>query len=142
MKKSFTLIELLVVLAIIGILAAMIIASLSGARARARDATRKSDLRQVKTALEQYYSDKEQYKIQTAPMDLNVTNTDLTTEYIKNMPNEPKPGLPPYKYQTNSDGTAYCLYSILENTKDPDYDKAPPTGFSLPSGYHYSMCSD
>ena len=53
-KKGFTLIELLVVVAIIGILATIVLSSLSSARERARDATRLSDIRTIQTALELY----------------------------------------------------------------------------------------
>jgi len=56
-NKAFTLIELLVVIAIIGVLAAVVLASLNSARAKARDAQRLSDLKQIQTALEMYYNE-------------------------------------------------------------------------------------
>ena len=57
MKKGFTLIELLVVIAIIGLLSSIVLASLSSAREKARDTTRKSDLRSIATALHLWESD-------------------------------------------------------------------------------------
>lgn len=49
---GFTLIELLVVIAIIGVLASTILASLNGARSKARNARERSDVRQIILALE------------------------------------------------------------------------------------------
>ncbi|MBU2220023.1 prepilin-type N-terminal cleavage/methylation domain-containing protein, partial [Patescibacteria group bacterium] len=54
-SKGFTLIELLVVIAIIGILATIVMVSLNTARAKARDARRISDVRQIQLALQMHY---------------------------------------------------------------------------------------
>lgn len=52
LKKAFTLIELLVVVSIIGILAAVVIVSVSGARRKANDAKVKSDIQSIMSASE------------------------------------------------------------------------------------------
>jgi prepilin-type N-terminal cleavage/methylation domain-containing protein len=54
-RRGFTLIELLVVIAIIGLLASVVMASLNSARAKARDAKRVSELKQISLAIEFYY---------------------------------------------------------------------------------------
>lgn len=56
-QKGFTLVELLVVIAIIGILSAVVLASLNTARERGRDAKRIGDLNNVRLALEFYFDD-------------------------------------------------------------------------------------
>ena len=59
--KGFTLIELLVVIAIIAILIAFGVANFLGARQRAKDVQKKSDLNEIKNALRLYYNDYERY---------------------------------------------------------------------------------
>jgi prepilin-type N-terminal cleavage/methylation domain-containing protein len=66
-QKGFTLIELLVVIAIIGLLASVVLLALGTARSKARDAKRLSDLRQIGTAMDLYYSSCNSYPIVTAP---------------------------------------------------------------------------
>ncbi len=51
-KRGFTVIELLIVISIIGILAAIILASMSAARAKGRDARRYRDIEEIHTAIE------------------------------------------------------------------------------------------
>lgn len=60
-KKGFTLIELLVVIAIIGLLSTLAVVALGSARVKARDSKRLSDLKQIQTALELYYTDQNAY---------------------------------------------------------------------------------
>ena len=56
-SRGFTLIEMLVVIAVIGIVAAMLVATLGGARWRAWDAQCKSNLKQLHTAAMNYMYD-------------------------------------------------------------------------------------
>lgn len=56
-NQGFTLVELLVVISIIGLLSSFAIVSLNTARIKARDALRKGDMAQLRTALNLYYDD-------------------------------------------------------------------------------------
>jgi len=60
-EKGFTLIELLIVVVIIGILAAIAIPQFASTKEKAFDAAAKSDLRNLMTAEEAYFSDYQLY---------------------------------------------------------------------------------
>lgn len=123
-KKGFTLIELLVVIAIIGLLSTLAVVALGSARVKARDAKRLSDLKQVQTALELYYTDKDVYP--SVPLavllgDVNhiclnlasgFTTTGCTSAYMGLVPKDP--GSNSYSY--TSDGTTYTIAATLEDT--------------------------
>lgn len=96
-SRGFTLIELLVVVAIIGLLSSVTLASLNSARAKARDARRISDLRQIQIALELYYTSNGSYPS---------TGNAWRSECNDDAPNNVIPGLiPTYMPSFPSDPT-------------------------------------
>ena len=58
---GFSLVELMVVISIIAILTTLLLVNFTNSRSRARDAQRKADLKQVKTALQLYFNDFQQF---------------------------------------------------------------------------------
>ncbi|MEI7620268.1 MAG: FISUMP domain-containing protein [Candidatus Falkowbacteria bacterium] len=92
-SKAFTLIELLVVIAIIGILATVSVLALSNARAKARDAKRAGDVKQVQTALELFFNDNNRYPTveEWATGKIFSTTTDATSTYMQILPSAPTP---------------------------------------------------
>jgi type IV pilus assembly protein PilA len=60
-RKGFTLIELLIVVAIIGILAAIAIPQFMAYRQKAYNSSATSDLRNLKTGMEAFQADNQQY---------------------------------------------------------------------------------
>ena len=98
-KKSFTLTELLVVVSIIGLLSSVVLASLNNARAKARDTTRISDLKQLQLALALYYDKNGSYPgaqntVYTSAQASWITTDPLTTlvtqGFISKLPVDPK----------------------------------------------------
>ena len=125
--KGFTLVELLVVIAIIGILSAIVLASMSGARMKGRDAKRVADLKQLQLALQLYYEVNDSYPSTAGNVD-SVLLTPLTsTSYISVIPRDPLPTTYHYAYLPLPSGCSsacndYVLAAQLEtsnSTLDP-----------------------
>lgn len=148
-RKGFTLVELLVVIAIIGLLSTLAVTALGGARAKARDARRLSDVKQVQTSLELYYTDQADYpthagsgtKLGSASAKcLSYTNTTTsgftatcgTTVYMSSVPTDPTPTVSGYEYvYVRGGATTYQLtYQLEKGTSEipAGYQTATPAG--------------
>lgn len=143
---GFTLIELLIVVAIIGILSTLLMTNFIGIRQRARDAQRKSDVRQMQSALELYRSDTGSYPLPSALSALNSvacpTSSSFTysgTTYMQTIPCDPL-GTTYYhtgNYYYASNGTTYTIYACLENSSDSQATQIPNGGCNDPANYFY-----
>ena len=110
-KKGFTLIELLVVIAIIGIIATFAVVALQSSRARARDAKRVADVKQMTTALALYSQSTGTYPESLSPGDpIRYPETASGTVFMEAVPAPPTP----------SDGSCVAstsyVYAPVENT--------------------------
>ena len=117
MKKGFTLIELLVVVSLIGVLSTLVIANLNSARERARDTHRKSDLRNIQTALRLYYNDEGGYPTTAQFPAWNGPWINGSVTYMNLLPADPLSPAQNYSY-TSTDTDDYNLYACLENKSD------------------------
>ena len=127
-KKSggFTLVELLVVIAVIGLLSSVVLASLTVARRKSRDARRVSDMKQMQIAFEFYFD-----AFRTYPANGYAgLSAILTPTYISTVPNEPLGGWPAYRYCQRT-ATSYALGASLENvTGNPALANDVDTNYS------------
>ena len=87
-KKGFTLIELLIVVVIIGILAAIAIPKFANTKEKAYIASMKSDLRNLVTAQEAYFSDNNStYAASTTALGTNYAASSGVTVTINSSTN-------------------------------------------------------
>lgn len=162
---GFTLIELLVVISIIGILAALGIASYSRAEKNTRDAQRMSDLGQYRIALESYaaannlvypkdpygggyyywgglYSD----MYHTGLCDMPISGKTFAEVYLSGKCLEDvlaESSNYIYTYTYASDGTSYAIYARLESAESAYFiicsdGKSGKSSSAPPQGFIYN----
>ncbi|MEX2007566.1 MAG: prepilin-type N-terminal cleavage/methylation domain-containing protein [Candidatus Levyibacteriota bacterium] len=141
-RRGFTLVELLIVIVIIGALTTLLMANFIGVRQRARDAQRKSDLRQIQSALELYRSDQGSYSQILPNCQSSIKSPDCATStYMQTVPKDPM-GSSYYNsgnYFFSSNGTVYTLGVCLENKSDSQGAGTSPGGSGCSSDFYYVL---
>lgn len=146
-ESGFTLTELLIVMTIIGTLASLVIVNFRSAQMKGRDANRKSDLRNIQTALRLYYNDYNRYPAGTSTMTACGTVavpsscaygsawTKAGVTYMSVLPDDPLK-TPDYFYTYINDDD-YTLRACLE-TKNDSKGVAVATSICS-SGFKYEV---
>lgn len=139
---GFTLIELLVSVTIITLLAMIGLSSFSSLQARGRDARRKADVEQVRTALELYRSQNGYYPGTGGgtwtPMS-GLGAGVLEPDYIAKLSSDPLPSThvkyKAYKYKATNLVTGryygYCIEANLETSTPTSNSCTPEAGYNL-----------
>jgi prepilin-type N-terminal cleavage/methylation domain-containing protein len=116
-QSGLSLIEILVVVAIVGLLLVALLWWFSPQLGKGRDAKRKADLNEIKTAFEDYYNDNYCYP----PSDVlqNCGSQDFRP-YLDTIPCDTGTGQPYQYIPLDSSGcTGYRIFATLENKNDP-----------------------
>lgn len=128
-SAGFTLIELVISIGILSILATFLIATLNPLQQfeKAHDGQRKSDLSQIKRALEQYYQDHASYPANDGSYQIKDFNGSSVSwggnagwqPYMNLVPKDPSSDRQ-YVYRSTNNGQTYQLYTALERgPEDP-----------------------
>lgn len=121
--------ELLIVIAIIGLIATVSIAAVSGARAKGRDEKRVTDLKQIQKALELSFEPGSGYPVVASPLTIGSGTTDVLCAkgasvsfaadqtsgncdagkvYMGLVPSNPTPNGAPYAYRSTNGILSVC----------------------------------
>ena len=141
--KGFTIIELLVVVAVIGLLAAFILASFAQPKTKSRDARREVDMKELRNGLNLYINNNSSYPVCSLgiPTDSACGGQSLeeilrSANAMSAAPRDPlsagdcdfQPGSHVYCYESNANGTSYFLYYHLETNSIANPSGAPVDG--------------
>lgn len=137
-KNGFTLIELLVVISVIGLLASVVLIALNSVRAKARDAKRSADIRQLATVIQLYFDDNNAFPTNTGCLNgwcclghgdastcwasggyygSTALDNSLSPKYLSKIPDDPLNNTATYgdAYMYMNDGPSARLHWGLEN---------------------------
>lgn len=134
MSKGFTLIEVLVAATIIAVLVSIGVVSYGSVNKRSRDAKRKGDVEQLRSALEMYRADNGNYPNIGSGSWANASGLGavLVSTYLPVIPSDPK-STQAYRYKaTNLSGGNYYGYcmSVLIESENPNDTCTPDSGSS------------
>lgn len=124
--SGFTLIELLVVVSIMGILLSLSVYGMQDARKASRDGKRKTDLEQIRSALEMYKADCSGYPSSSLSPGGSLIGSGATSScpstniYLSKIPADAQ--APTRSYSYSSDGLTYSLCASLEKAPSPSMD--------------------
>jgi len=95
-------------------LATIVLVSLSGAREKARNAQRQSDMRQISLAMEMFYDDDQAY---ATAADMDGLIAKGIGDYLPNVPTDPLDTN--YGWYSNAgNDQEYCVYATLEGVAE------------------------
>lgn len=143
-NRGFTLIELIVVMAVIGVLSTLIINNLNDSRGRARDAQRKQNLNQLKTALRMYYNDYQAYPANSGNTILGCGDgNDACSDDFATTNTVYMNRLPEFSYyRQTGGGDGFDLKVVLENPSDPDLADSQDRCPGSHNDTDYVVCED
>lgn len=110
---GFTLIELLIVVIIIAILVTVVLVAMSSVRAKARDARRENDLREIGLAMKMAHNDDQKYP-QSATLTASIASSKQT--YVISTPHDPRPDTDYVWLNNTGNDQIFCLSADLEKS--------------------------
>jgi general secretion pathway protein G len=147
-KRGFTLIEILVAATIIAVLSVVGVASYTSINKRSRDAKRKSDLEQVRSALEMFRVDNGFYPTGTNAVFVKLDVLDpgdgsgpFVSTYMPSIPMDPQNtalSTKSYYYAPLGTGAPFYSYCICA-TVESEAGSSTCTGVTLPGACKYGL---
>ena len=137
-KSGFTIVEMLIVISIIGVLAAIILANITGPKNAARNARRAEEIRSIQQALTLYHSNHGAYPgVAGTPENIVAGSSlaDLVTEgFMQSLAQDPLGAATPYRYcpigasGAPQDYVLQATMELEEGNLPPRYNGGVPTG--------------